>query len=235
MNFPEPYPRIRGKDFTDREIAIIKEVGGYTLSMPESIVQLVRAVDYIVDARIPGDFVECGVYKGGSVVAMIRALEEWTHTYERRIWLYDTFDGMPRPDAMDIEFGIGPAHTIWAAQGGHETGSDWVRATLAEVRSRITSLGYPEDRIKFVAGMVENTIPSNIPDQIALLRLDTDFYRSTKHELIHLFPRLVRGGILIIDDYFYMAQCKQAVDEYFQDHPIFLGRCDEHVRVGVKL
>jgi O-methyltransferase len=86
-----------------------------------------------------------------------------------------------------------------------------------------------------VKGKVEDTIPANIPERIALLRLDTDFYRSTRHELEHLYPRLERGGVLIIDDYGAYVGARQATDEYFASRPFLLNRIDEHVRCGVKL
>ena len=98
------------------------------------------------------------------------------------------------------------------------------------------ALGYPAERIHFVKGLVENTIPQQSPETIALLRLDTDFYRSTKHELVHLYPRLQHGGILIIDDYGALEGARLATDEYLKEHriPYFPARIDEHVRIGVK-
>jgi O-methyltransferase len=97
--------------------------------------------------------------------------------------------------------------------------------------------GYPRERIHFVKGMVEDTLPQEAPEQVALLRLDTDFYKSTKHELVHLYPRISRGGILILDDYGVFRGAQQATDEYFRecDVEMFLTRVDEAVRLGVKL
>ena len=111
-----------------------------------------------------------------------------------------------------------------------------MRASLESVRRRIARLHYPDDRLHFVQGLVEQTIPAVIPDQIAILRLDTDFYSSTKHELEHLYPRLSAGGALIIDDYGAMPGCRIATDEYAAEHATgwFLHRVDAHVRLTIK-
>ena len=96
--------------------------------------------------------------------------------------------------------------------------------------------GYPAEKIQYIKGKVEDTIPQQVPEEIALLRLDTDWYESTRHELIHLFPRLVKGGILIIDDYGYWKGARRAVDEYFEENKvqILLSRMDETGRIAVK-
>jgi hypothetical protein len=101
----------------------------------------------------------------------------------------------------------------------------------------MTATGYPSNKIHFIKGPVEETIPRQMPSpSIALLRLDTDWYESTKHELIHLFPRLSAGGILIIDDYGHWAGARQAVDEYFAGLPekYFFHRIDYSGRLIVK-
>jgi hypothetical protein len=236
----ETYPRFRFKDFTPEERCTTAEVCEITLAMPESIVQLIRATNYILDNKIPGAFVECGVFKGGNAIVMMRTLLNAGIT-DRDIYLYDTFEGFPKPEEIDFEYSHGPALETWQRfkkpGDTSEESSDWLKIDLEDVRKKILTIGYPSERIKFVKGLVENTIPGTAPDQIALLRLDTDFYRSTKHEFIHLFPRLSRGGILIIDDYGALHGARVATDEYLKENNIafFLGRSDEHVRIGVKL
>jgi hypothetical protein len=91
--------------------------------------------------------------------------------------------------------------------------------------------------VRFVKGLVEDTLPSSAPESIALLRLDTDWYESTRHELIHLFPRLVSGGVLILDDYGHWQGARKALDEYFEEHGVkmLLNRIDYSARIGVKL
>jgi hypothetical protein len=236
----ETYPRVRFKDFTPEEKCTLVEVSHITLAMPESIVQLSRAVSYILQNNIPGALIECGVFAGGNAVVMLRTLLNAGVT-NRDVYLYDTYEGMPKPEEIDVEYSHGPALETWKkfkkGDDKSEDSSGWVAYPLEGVKSRILALPYPAERIRFVKGMVENTIPDIAPEQIALLRLDTDFYRSTKHELHHLFPRLSRGGILIIDDYGAFQGARVATDEYFKENNIafFLGRSDEHVRVGVRL
>ena len=101
------------------------------------------------------------------------------------------------------------------------------KPTLAET-------AYP--RVEFVQGRVENTLPAAAPPEIAVLRLDTDWYESTRHELEHLYPRLVDGGVLIVDDYGYWQGARQAVDEYFGEtgEAILLNRIDDTGRIAVK-
>jgi tetratricopeptide (TPR) repeat protein len=234
------YERRYYKDFTASEKCTLLEASLVTLASPEAIVELIRAVDYVLANKIGGAFVECGVFQGGNAVVLIRTLLNAGVT-DRDVYLYDTFEGFPKPEAIDFEYLIGPALETWQKfkQAGDqsEDGSDWLRYPLEKVRERVLSLGYPAERIHFVKGLVENTIPQQCPESIALLRLDTDFYRSTKHELIHMYPRLQRGGILIIDDYGALHGARVATDEYLSEHGIafFPARVDEHVRVGVKL
>ena len=112
---------------------------------------------------------------------------------DRRLWLFDTFEGMSEPTSRDVS-AVGHS-----AQ--QDYGADWLRVSLEAVRTAVLATGYPAESVVFIRGKVEDTLPAQAPDRIALLRLDTDWYESTRHELEHLFPRLVRGGVLIIDDY----------------------------------
>lgn len=95
--------------------------------------------------------------------------------------------------------------------------------------------GYPIERVRFVEGRVEDTLPVRVPDRISLLRLDTDWYESTRCELEHLFPKLVPGGVLIVDDYGHWEGCRRAVEEYFDENniPMLLNRIDYTGRIGI--
>ena len=135
---------------------------------------------------------------------------------DRDLYLFDTFDGMPRPKAIDATFEGEPASDIFEALKTGDDSSAYCRAQFQEVHDALVSTGYPQERISMIKGKVEETIPGSAPDSIALLRLDTDWYESTAHELKHLFPRLAKNGILIIDDYGHWQGARQAVDEYFQ-------------------
>jgi len=195
---------------------------------------LYQSIEYIVRNNIPGDIVECGVWSGGSMLLAAHALLHFGDS-SRRIYLYDTFAGNPRPDAVDARWDGVPALPTW--EHHHRNGGRWCFGGTRDHVSRVvSSSGYPADRLEFVEGMVEDTLPSTRPAQISLLRLDTDLYSSTWHELVHLYPLLSPGGILIIDDYGAFQGAKLATDRFIAEHklPLFLTRIDSSVRLAVK-
>ncbi len=191
------------------------------------------AVEYVVGANIQGAIVECGVWRGGSMMAA--ALTLLRLGTRRPLYLYDTFEGMTAPTKEDFNLGGVSAADLLKRQP-RQVGNTWAYAPLDEVRDALLSTGYEAAHVTFVRGPVEDTIPATIPDSISILRLDTDWYRSTKHELEYLFPRLSPGGVLILDDYGYWKGTRQAVDEYFTEHRIamLLCRIDVAGRMGVK-
>lgn len=195
---------------------------------------LYQSIEYVVRNRIPGDIVECGVWSGGSMLLAAHALMHFGDT-SRRIYLYDTFAGMPKPDAVDARWDGVPALPTW--EHHQRNGTRWgYGGTQDHVRSVVSSSGYPEDKLVFVEGMVEDTLPAIRPDHISLLRLDTDLYRSTYHELVHLYPQLSVGGILIIDDYGAFQGARLATDQFIEENclPLFLSRIDASVRLAIK-
>ncbi len=202
----------------------------------ERIFALVKAVEYIVEAGIPGDFVECGVWRGGSTMAMALSLLELKDS-ERTLHLYDTFAGMNAPTEVDVSLQGEPAEVEFQRTKTSDDTSTWCYSSLESVTRNVLGTGYPSNKVRFIEGKVEETIPAHIPEQIALLRLDTDWYESTKHELTHLFPRLARHGVLIIDDYGFWAGARKAVDEYLEESGahILLNRIDGTGRIGVKI
>lgn len=216
---------------------VYQSVKSLTMTSPERIFGLCQAVDHVVLQNLPGDLVECGVWRGGSSVAMIRTL--LSHEVRNRdLWLYDTFEGMTAPTEQDVDcFGI-PADNFMPRdlENDQVQTSGYCEAPLADVRGNVERWGYPSHRIHYVKGKVEETIPNQVPDQISLLRLDTDWFESTWHELIHLYPRLVPGGILIIDDYGDWQGCRQAVDQYLSENApnLFLNRLDYTGRLAIK-
>ncbi len=222
-------------DFTPEETRIIEAVKAHTMTGPERIVTMIRAVDYAHRYGLPGAIVECGVWRGGSIMAAILALRR-LGVEDRELYLYDTFEGMPQPSAWDVRHDGVQAMTQFLKLRSQEDRAAWCAATLEDVRGSIQPLGYRADKIHYVKGKVEETIPSIIPEQIAILRLDTDWYESTRHELEHLYPRLVPGGLMIIDDYGYWQGARRATDEYFQrtGERIFLSRIDATARIAVK-
>lgn len=150
----------------------------------------------------------------------------------RDLFLFDTFEGMTEPAANDFEYTGKHAKQVLS----EEIGSRCSDAPLEQVKEVMFSTGYPREKIHFVRGRVEETIPDSAPGTISLLRLDTDWYESTKHELTHLFPRLSRSGVIIIDDYGHWKGSRKACDEYFADQraPILLNRIDYTGRIAVK-
>jgi hypothetical protein len=225
-------------DITDAFFAaLIPRINPHTLTLKSGVEApwaLYQAIQHIVCSEIPGDIVECGVWSGGSMLLAAHALQHFGDT-SRRIWLYDTFDGVPKPEPVDVRWDGQPALPTWEKH--QATGGRWgYGGTQAHVREVVLSSGYPADRFVFVAGMVEDTLPRSMPDTIALLRLDTDLYRSTYHELVHLYPRISTGGILILDDYGAYRGVQVAVDQYFAElgQPVFLSRINSGVRLAVK-
>lgn len=214
-------------DFEPDEIEDYIAVAPYTLTGPVRTVSLMRALRYIARHGIAGDIVECGVWKGGSMMAAARTLVRLGE--KRRLWLYDTFEGMSVPTPQDVSVFDVPADRGYRAP--------YLSIGLEDVRRALLGTGYDEELLTFVPGKVEETIPGRAPDRIALLRLDTDWYESTRHELVHLFPRLTRGGVLIIDDYGHWKGARKATDEYLEQNGIamLLHRIDFSARFGVKL
>ncbi len=206
----------------------------FSMTSIERMYALYKGIEYIVKNDIPGDIVECGVWKGGSAMMAAYALIHFGDT-QRNIYLYDTYAGMTEPSKEDIRYSHDRQEAVlkWK-QLQREHHNDWCYAPLEEVRTNLRTTHYPETRLIFVEGKVEETIPKHLPDLIALLRLDTDWYASTKHELIHLFPLLSRNGLLLIDDYGHWAGAKKATDEFFLTKPLFLARVDGTCRVAVK-
>jgi O-methyltransferase len=221
--------------------AIIERALPHTLTGVARLAALVEAVRHCIGGDVPGAFAECGVWRGGSVLAMILTLQRLGRE-DRDIHLYDTFEGMTEPTGHDVSPVDPPALETWReAQQRRER--PWANlfpsdaVGEAAVRETLVSTGYPADRLHFVRGPVETTLPERAPERVALLRLDTDWYESTRHELDHLYPRLSAGGVLIVDDYGHWEGARRAVDEYFEQHPPrpLLNRIDYTGRIAVKL
>jgi O-methyltransferase len=227
--------REQPSDFTEDEIATLEAVRPYTMTSPERVVSLVRAIDYLSEHSIFGDIVECGVWRGGSMMAVARTLLR-SGDVSRTLHLFDTFEGMPPPNEHDRTVLDGVLAADLLAKEEKTNSLNWAVAGLDVVRANFGSVGYPSDRARFVVGRIEETIPVEAPEQIALLRLDTDWYESTMHELLHLYPRLVRGGVLIVDDYGHWGGARKAVDEYLEENGIslFLSRIDYTGRIAIK-
>ena len=220
-------------DLSPEATHILETVKPFTLTSGERIASLINAVEYISSNAIAGDVAECGVWKGGSMMAVALVLAA-RGDFSRDLWLYDTFEGMTEPTDRDVRFDGATAQSE-LHQTPRGTGV-WCNSPLEEVERNVFSTGYPREKIHLVKGKVEETIPAKMPSRLSLLRLDTDWYESTRHELIHLFPRLALGGILILDDYGHWQGARKAVDEFFQERgeTPYLHRVDYTCRVLVK-
>lgn len=221
-------------DFDEVTTEIIRTVRPFTLTSSERIFALCEAVKYIAANHIPGHVVECGVWRGGSMMAVAQMLVH-LNEYDRELYLFDTFEGMNSPGDKDVDFLGISAWKHLNKSDKKDSKSAWCYASLEDVKASVLSTQYDHKKIHFVRGRVEETIPEQAPNVIALLRLDTDWYESTKHELIHLFPRISPGGVIIIDDYGHWQGARQAVDEYIKENgiKILLNRIDYTGRIGV--
>jgi O-methyltransferase len=199
--------------------SVIAGLRPYTMTSAARIWSLTQAVRYLEAEGIAGDFVECGVWRGGSVMAMAQALAEGG-SHDRRIWLYDTFQGMTEPSEHDVEAGSGVhAEQMLATTEIGDGRNVWCVASRGDVEANLRTLDYPFEQFTFVEGDVAETLKDSVPDSIALLRLDTDWYESTRKSLEVLYPKLAVGGICILDDYGHWEGARKAVDEYFDSLP----------------
>jgi O-methyltransferase len=222
------------RDMEPEFVRLFADCHTFTMTSPERMYALFKAVEYVVRNRIPGDLVECGVWKGGSSMMMALALAHFGDT-TRTLYLYDTFAGMPAPGELDVDDKGRAGAATWESMQ-RDDHNEWCFSPLDEVKRNLAGTGYPADRVVYVQGKVEDTIPGTLPGPTALLRLDTDWYASTRHELEHLYPALVPGGVLLLDDYGAWKGARQATDEYFAGRglPLLLNRVDSTGRIAVK-
>lgn len=202
--------------------AIFEQCKPYSLLGVEGFYNLFRSIEYIAQNEIAGDIVECGVFLGGAILAMSMFASHFGLN-NRCFYLYDTFSGFT-VGTSDVDL---RGETINFRQ--HPS-------YLPVVREVISHAPYPEDKFRFVPGPVEETLSITKPEHIALLRLDTDYFESTRVELEQLYPRLSPGGVLIVDDYGHFQGVRRATDEFFnrQSHSILLSRINYTIRCGIK-
>ena len=205
---PFAYP-----DLARRHRAIYRQVRPYTMTGTDRVAALCQGIAHIEAQGIAGAVVECGVWKGGSMMAAALALLQHGSTC-RPLYLFDTYAGMPAPQPVDRDH-AGRSAADWLREASPAAAMVRAECSLAQVREAMFRTRYPWEKIVFVPGRVEATLPAAAPARIALLRLDTDWYESTYHELEHLWPRLAAGGVLIVDDYGHWQGARRAVDEYF--------------------
>lgn len=222
------FPRDYGEDYQE----IIRAVRPYTMTGNDKLHSLITATRYIERYGIPGAVVECGVWRGGSMHAVARVLDQ-LGSHDRDLYLFDTFEGMSEPTEKDVRFDGQQAAQMLSRFD--KTSKVWAYASLEDVQQGFATVPYPADRVHYVKGRIEETVPAEAPEQISILRLDTDWYESTKHEFEHLYPRLVSGGVLMIDDYGFWQGSREATDEFLErtGERLLLIRMDSG-RVAVK-
>lgn len=176
---------------------------GYTMTGRRRLDALQQCVETMVSERVPGDVVETGVWRGGSMI-LARALLDVLGESDRVIWCCDSFEGMPVPTTEGESF------------NGTEDFSDvsYLSVSVEQVKANFSRFGMTVDNVKFLKGWFSDTLPSAPIEQIALLRLDGDLYESTRDALVPLYPKVSKGGYVIVDDYNSWEGCKKAVDEY---------------------
>lgn len=206
----------------------------YSLTPVARLWALVQAVNEVRDKNIDGDIVESGVWKGGNLI-LSQLLNE-KYKLNKTVYGYDTFKGMSRPGNLDVQRITGEFAEIRWEKNNRNDYNLWCYSGIEEVRENISNNVSDHDNVKLIKGKVEDTLrlEENLPESISLLRLDTDWYESTKIELEVLYPRLSKGGVLIVDDYGMWDGCRAAVDDYFRGSNIWLHYIDEDCRLLIK-
>jgi len=163
----------------------------------------------VIREGVPGNFVETGVWRGGCGILM-RAVLAATGDETRSVWLFDSFEGLPKPDPQRFPWDEGDMHWAYA----------YLAVSLDQVKANFKRYDLLDERTHFVPGWFRKTIHKSEVDAISVLRLDGDMYESTRLVLTHLYPRVSPGGFIIIDDYEALVGCKKAVDEFRERYSI---------------
>ena len=231
-------PFIKKKDFwldnapevSDEDKILINSIGEYSLTPLVRRWTLIKSMHYINQNKLEGDIVECGIWRGGNLFLAKKIQDLYYKDIKRTFYGYDTFEGMPEPSIYDGE----KVRKIY--KSFENKNEKWTKASLDDVTSTAKKIFTNIDDFNFVKGKVEKTLTNkeNLPKKISLLRLDTDFYESTKIELEVLYPLLVQNGVLIIDDYGDFIGCRKAVDDFFLKKGVLIIGVDKSCRVVLK-
>ncbi len=219
------------KSFKD----IYKACKPYTMTSLARMYTLYKSVEYIAKNNIQGDLIECGVWRGGSSMLIAKSLLHFGLS-DRKIYLFDTFEGMSAPTSNDIDSKGKDAASMMNTEKKNNAWDVWCYSEIEDVKNNMRKTAYPENNIEYIKGKVEDTLPDfKKSEKISLLRLDTDWYESTLSEMNHLYPLVEKKGIIIFDDYDYWQGSKKAVDEYFNKHNLspLLIKIDEQARLIV--
>lgn len=186
--------RVEGRDWPSR---------GYTMIGLKRLDNLQYCVDQVLTDLVPGDLIETGVWRGGSTIFMRAMLQAYGVT-SRRVWVADSFEGLPKPDEEKYP----------ADRGDTMHQSRELAISLDDVIDNFKKFGLYDSQVRFLKGWFRDTLPAAPIDRLSVLRLDGDMYESTMDALTHLYPRLSVGGFVIVDDYGAIPGCRQAVEDY---------------------
>jgi O-methyltransferase len=176
---------------------------GYTMAGHERLQNVQHCVETVLREDVAGDFIETGAWRGGMTIFM-RALLKAHSVLDRRVWVADSFEGLPAPRND--------------ADGWDYSDVDYLKVSLAQVQNNFRRFGLLDEQVAFLPGWFCDTLPTAPISRLAVLRLDGDMYSSTRDALVHLYPRVSPGGFVIVDDYFSWPACRRAVDEYRAEH-----------------
>jgi len=180
-----------------------------TMSGLKRLDNLETCVTDVIRRQVPGDLIETGVWRGGASIFMRGVLKVHGET-TRMVWVADSFQGLPKPDAERYPADRGD--TLWTA--------DRLAISLDEVKANFARYGLLDDQVRFLKGWFKDTLPSAPIQRLAILRVDGDLYQSTKEALDALYDKLSVGGYVIVDDCGAMPACKSAVDDFRTEHRI---------------
>ena len=219
-------------EIKEEEKEIIELSSKYTMTDTITMWALIQSIKNVIQNKIDGDFVECGVWRGGNLILCQKYFD--LQHIKKKIYGFDTFEGMTEPKEIDVDYRNIPASEQYSLFKSGEK-SNLARCSLDETNKNIIET-VPKNNIKLIKGRVENTLreEKNLPEKISILRLDTDWYESTKIELEVLYPRLMSGGFLIIEDYGHFKGFRKAVDEYFKDNMPYLHYVNYTCRLIIK-
>jgi O-methyltransferase len=193
-----------------RDVGLVWPAEAETMIGIQRLTSLQQCVETILAEDVPGDLIECGVWRGGACILMRAVLAAYGDE-TRSVWLADSFAGVPPGDPANYKADKGIRLDRYASILG---------VSEAEVRANFERYGLLDDRVRFLPGWFKDTLQDAPIDRIALLRLDGDLYESTIQALDALYPRLSPGGFCIIDDYHAMKPCEQAVTDYRAKHGV---------------
>ena len=224
INIEQEFP-----DSNNFEKELFDIISEYTMTSHERIFALMKSINFVKHNNVDGDFVECGVWRGGNLILFQKFIEKYN--LSKKIYAYDTFEGMSEPDKIDETFkgesSIDLLNKLYKKKVDRKKNILIADCSIEQVQENFKKFSNKNNLI-CVKGPVEKTldIKENLPNKISILRLDTDWYSSTKKELEVLFPLLEKNGILIIDDYGFWKGARKAVDEYFENKNVTMFKID---------